>query len=306
MIVAALYKFVTIEDPKSLQTQLKDLLQIQKISGTLLLAEEGINGTVFGSRLAIDALKDFLHKDSRFDDMEYKESFSDRDPFHRMKVKIKKEIVSFGQPHAHPHKMAGTYVDSKDWDRLVDDPEVTVLDVRNFYEVEIGKFKNTLDPKIKTFREFPLFVKEHLDPRVNKKIAMSCTGGIRCEKASSYLKGMGFPEVYHLKGGILKYLETVPKEKSRWAGECFVFDHRITVDHDLQQGSYDLCFGCRLPISSNDKASPNYQKGIACPRCIDQRSAKQKNRALTRHIQLQLAQTRGEKHLGQALQRISN
>ena len=298
VIVAALYKFTELRDTAPLQASLMKLCRINGIFGTLLLAPEGINGTIAGSRSGIDAIRDFLKGDGRFIGMEYKESVAQKNPFHRMKVKIKDEIVTMGQSDADPSRIMGTYVDAKQWNQLLEDPEVLVLDVRNRYETAIGSFENALDPMTDSFREFPKFVKENLDPRVHKKIAMSCTGGIRCEKASSYMKSQGFREVYHLKGGVLKYLESTPKEQSKWSGECFVFDQRVSVDHELRKGSYDMCFGCRRPISESDKKNLKYEEGICCPKCSDDRSEGQRRSAQERHRQVLLGEIRGQQHLG--------
>jgi UPF0176 protein len=298
IIVAALYKFKSLTDTQALCIKLKNLTQSNNILGTLLIAEEGINGTVAGSREAIDALKLFFINENLFDDMEYKESSSDNNPFYRMKVKIKKEIVTLGKPEAKPSEIAGTYISAKDWNNLIQDPEVTVIDVRNDYEIEVGTFKNSINPKTSSFKEFPDFVSTHLDPKKHKKIAMSCTGGIRCEKASSFMKQQGFSEVYHLKGGILKYLEEIEPEKSLYHGECFVFDQRVSVSHGLNKGTHDLCHGCGMPLKAHEKESKYYQKGICCPKCIDERSDKQKASAKSRQQQMTLAKLHGSKHLG--------
>lgn len=302
-VVAALYKFISLskEHVEDLCLKLKALTSEQDMSGTLLLASEGINGTVAGSREAIDALKALFIIENIFDGMEYKESFASKNPFHRMKVKIKKEIVTLGQPEARPSEIVGTYVNPEQWNDLLNDPEILVLDVRNDYEVELGTFKNSLNPRTMSFREFPQFVNQNLDINHHKKIAMSCTGGIRCEKASSYMKKAGFSEVYHLKGGILKYLEEIPQEKSLFEGECFVFDNRVSVAHGLKPGNFDLCHGCGFPITNEDQSSENFQKGVCCPRCFDKRTKKQKASAKDRQKQMELAKSQGRKHLGARL-----
>jgi UPF0176 protein len=299
-VVAALYKFfsMTTDQVEALRLKLKALTTHKDISGTLLLASEGINGTVAGSREAIDALRNLFIDENIFADMEYKESHAAKNPFHRMKVKIKKEIVTLGEPEARPSEIVGTYVDPHNWNNLLKDPDVIVLDVRNDYEVELGTFKNSLNPKTQTFREFPRFVSENLDKSKHKKIAMSCTGGIRCEKASSYMKKAGFSEVYHLKGGILKYLEQIPASESLFEGECFVFDNRVSVAHGLEAGTFDLCHGCGFPITSEDQGSDLFQKGICCPRCFDKRTKKQKASARDRQKQMEIAKNQGRKHLG--------
>ncbi len=297
-VVAALYKFVALPDYQALAPRLKALCDQQDIKGTLLLAEEGINGTVSGSRFAIAALMAFLEADGRFDGMSYKESFHLDKPFYRMKVKLKKEIVTMGINGIDPQKIVGTYVKPQDWNALISDPEVVVVDTRNSYEYDIGTFANAIDPKTTTFREFPAYVAENLDPAKHKKVAMFCTGGIRCEKSTAYLKEQGFDEVYHLEGGILKYLEEVPQEQSLWHGECFVFDNRVAVNHSLEKGRYDQCHGCRHPITEDDKLSPFYLLGVSCPGCYAALSDEQKARFSERQKQIQLARERNEPHLG--------
>lgn len=297
-VVAALYKFVKLPDYQTLASRLKDYCDQWQIKGTLLLAEEGINGTVAGSRAAIDALVEFLRADGRFDNLSYKESFYDEPPFYRMKVKLKKEIVTMGVQGIDPQKIVGTYVKPQDWNALISDPEVVVVDTRNSYEYEIGTFERALDPKTTTFREFPAYVANNLDPAKHKKVAMFCTGGIRCEKSTAYLKEQGFEEVYHLEGGILKYLEEVPAEQSLWRGECFVFDNRVAVNHSLEKGIYDQCHGCRFPITEEDKLSPKYMLGVSCPRCYDSLTAEQKARFSERQKQIELAKARNELHIG--------
>lgn len=269
VIVAALYKFVKFPDYTEKKQPLLSLCQTQGIKGTVLLAEEGINGTIAGSREGIDAVVNYLHSDSRFTDLEYKESTAESQPFLRMKVRLKNEIVTLGIPEVSPNKQVGTYVNPKDWNDIISNSEVTVIDTRNDYEVSLGSFQRAQNPQTESFREFPEYVSKNLNPDKHKKVAMFCTGGIRCEKATSYLLSQGFQEVYHLKGGILKYLEEVPEEQSLWKGECFVFDQRIAVRHGLKPGSYDMCMSCGHPISQDDKLSPKYEEGISCPYCFD-------------------------------------
>lgn len=269
VVVAALYKFVSLPDFREMQTPLLSCCHQQGIKGTILLAKEGINGTIAGSRQGIDGILKFLVTDQRLADLEYKESYTDTSPFAKMKVRLKREIVTLGIPEVDPNEQVGTYVSAKEWNDLISDPEVTVIDTRNDYEVSIGTFQRSANPQTRTFREFPEYVSKNLDPNQHKKVALFCTGGIRCEKASSYLLAQGFEEVYHLKGGILKYLEEVPNQESLWEGECFVFDERVAVRHGLQEGSYQLCFGCGHPISETDKSSPQYEEGICCPYCFD-------------------------------------
>lgn len=297
VVVAALYKFVTLPDYQKIQPKLLQVCQDAGIRGTLLLANEGINGTVAGTRSGIDAVLSYLRSDDRFQDLEWKESYCEKNPFLRMKVRLKKEIVTLGVPGTDPNQSVGEYVDPKDWNDIISDPDVVVVDTRNDYEYEIGTFKGAIDPKTETFRQFPKYVREHLNPSRHKKVAMFCTGGIRCEKASSFMLNEGFEKVYHLKGGILKYLETVPKEESLWEGECFVFDGRVGVKHGLEQGDYDQCYGCRYPITDEEKQSPLYMKGVCCPKCHHKTSDHQKKRFAERQKQIDLARDRGEAHL---------
>ena len=297
-IVAALYKFVSLPDYEAFCDPLKNECVRLGLKGTLLLAAEGINGTVSGSREGIDGLLSYLQTDKRFAGLEHKESVYDEQPFYRMKVKLKREIVTMGVEGIDPNHIVGTYVKPQEWNALISDPDVVVVDTRNYYEYAIGSFERALDPGTDTFREFPAYVKENLNPEQHKKVAMFCTGGIRCEKATAYLKEQGFNEVYHLQGGILKYLEEVPQEKSLWRGECFVFDNRVAVDHSLGKGSYDQCHGCRHPITEQDKLSPLYMQGVSCPRCHDALTDSQKARFLERQKQIELARERQEEHLG--------
>ena len=297
-VVAALYKFVKLPDYAELQDKLLALCKRNGIQGTLLLAEEGINGTVSGSREAIDTLLEFLKSDSRFDDLQHKEALHQEQPFYRMKVRLKKEIVTLGAEGLDPRETVGTYIKPQDWNRLINEPDMLLIDTRNDYEVEVGTFRGAVNPETKTFREFKKFVEEKLDPVRDKKIAMFCTGGIRCEKSTSYLLSKGFENVYHLEGGILQYLEDIPKEQSRWEGECFVFDQRVTVNHDLEKGSYDQCYACRRPITDAEKSSHLYVEGVCCPRCHDELSLDQKKRFADRQKQIHLARARNETHIG--------
>lgn len=297
-IVCAMYKFVALEDFQNLREPLHKVMLDNGVRGTLLLASEGINGTVAGSREGIDALLAWLQQDPRLADIVYKESLDDSNPFHRTKVKLKKEIVTMGVEGIDPKRVVGTYVKPEEWNALISDPDVILVDTRNDYEVQVGTFKGAVNPHTETFREFPEYVKENLDPEKNRKVAMFCTGGIRCEKSTAYLKEQGFDEVYHLEGGILKYLEEVPQENSLWEGECFVFDNRVTVNHQLEKGSYDQCHACRLPLTAEQMQSDKYQAGISCPNCYDSLSDEQRERFIERQKQMQLAQQRGEAHLG--------
>ena len=256
IVVCAMYKFVTLEDYEAMRQPLLDTMIKNNVKGTLLLANEGINGTVAGSREGVDALLAYLKSDSRLADIDYKESYHQEMPFYRSKVKLKKEIVTLGIEEIDPNKVCGKYVEPKDWNALISDPETILVDTRNDYEIEIGTFKNAINPSTETFREFPEYVDKNLDPKKHKKVAMFCTGGIRCEKSTALMKAKGFDEVYHLKGGILKYLEEVPKEESMWEGECFVFDSRVAVNHDLEKGSYDDAL---LVVCLSQKRTKNVQ-----------------------------------------------
>jgi len=301
IIVAALYHFTTLEDYQAMRDPLQAFCDKRQIKGSLLLADEGINGTVAGSRQAIDDLLSYLNDDGRFQGLEYKESFASEPPFYRMKVKLKKEIVTLGIEGVNPNVCVGTYINPQDWNAIISDPEVLVLDTRNDYEYEIGTFKGAIDPKTDTFREFPDYVAKNCSPQEHKKVAMFCTGGIRCEKASSFMLQQGYEEVFHLKGGILKYLEEVPEEESLWEGECFVFDDRTAVKHGLREGAYSLCRGCRWPMTEQDKQHVSYEEGICCARCHDVLTPKKRSSLAERHKQEALAKQRGETHLGMSL-----
>lgn len=279
IVVLALYKFVTINDPAAVKAVLAPICLSQNIMGTLLLAKEGINGTVSGTRAAIDALKAWFEQDETFQHIDYKESFTESHPFNRMKVKLKQEIVTLGVQSVDPNTLVGEYVRPADWNTLLSDPDVLVLDTRNDYEYALGTFKGAMNPHTDSFREFNAFVDETLDPQKHTKIAMFCTGGIRCEKASSLMLAKGFKEVYHLKGGILKYLEDVPAEESLWEGDCFVFDHRVAVNHSLAPAGYEMCHACRHPLTREDLLSSHYVKDISCPHCAETQSARNKMRA---------------------------
>ncbi len=296
--VCALYKFVTLDDYEALQEPLREKASALNLKGTILLAKEGINGTIAGLADDIHAIIAYLEHDSRFLNIDYKYSTTTERPFYRMKVKLKREIVSLGVPNVDPNLAVGQYVEPEDWNALISDPEVLLIDTRNDYEVEIGSFEGALNPETTTFRQFPDYVAKHCEPKKHKKVAMFCTGGIRCEKASSYMLGQGFDEVYHLKGGILNYLEQVDPAESRWQGECFVFDNRVAVDHHLQDGQYDQCHACRRPITEEDKASPHYEEGVSCEKCYSQSSDERKQRFLERQNQIQLAKSRNQPHIG--------
>ncbi|MYL28175.1 MULTISPECIES: rhodanese-related sulfurtransferase [Halomonadaceae] len=296
--VCALYRFVRLDDYEQLREPLYQFLLDNGIRGTLLLAREGINGTVAGSHEAIAALKARLAEDPRFDGIDYKDSETDIQPFNRTKVKLKREIVTMGMDGIDPKQSAGTYVKPHEWNQLLQDPEVTVIDTRNEYEVEVGTFQNAINPGTEAFRQFPEYAEKNLDPQKHRKIAMFCTGGIRCEKSTAYLKEQGFEEVYHLEGGILRYFEEMPEEQSLWNGECFVFDERVAVNQNLERGQYDQCHACRRPITEDDKQSPKYQQGISCPKCYDSLTEEQMARFAERERQIRLAKERGEAHVG--------
>jgi len=298
IVLAAMYKFVHLPDFKVLREKLVQVCEKQSLKGTLLLAEEGINGTVAGGREGIDNLLCFLKQDSRFSDLEHKESFVSQVPFYRMKVRLKKEIVTMGIPDTDPNQLNGAKIDYKEWNELISDPDVLVIDTRNEYECEIGTFKNAISPNTKTFREFPEFVNNELDSEKHKKIAMFCTGGIRCEKATNYLLKQGYEDVYHLNGGILKYLEEVKQEENLWQGDCFVFDGRVAVDKNLEQGNYEQCFACRMPLSKEELQSEEYEKGISCPNCIASLTDEKYMRVSERQRQVELAENRQQQHIG--------
>lgn len=301
-LTAALYKFVALPNFRALQAPLLAACKKHEIKGSLLLAEEGINGTIAGLPNDIHAILHYLRTDAlfegKFSDLEHKESYANEQPFYRMKVKLKKEIVTLGVPGISPTKKVGTYVKPEDWNALISDPEVVLIDTRNDYEVGIGTFKGAIDPKTNSFRQFPDYVAKHFDKTKHKKVAMFCTGGIRCEKASSYMLEQGFEAVYHLQGGILKYLETVPQEQSLWQGECFVFDQRVAVKHHLEVGEFDQCYACRHPLSPMDMQHPQYEAGVSCPYCHDKISDEKRTRLKERQKQITLAKMRGETHIG--------
>ena len=298
IVVCALYKFVTLEKFQDLRQPLLKVMEYNKIRGTLLLASEGINGTVASNRQGIDALLAWFEKDARLGNIVVKESFETSNPFNRIKVKLKKEIVTMGIEGIDPKQVVGTYVKPKDWNALISDPDVVLVDTRNAYEVKVGTFEGALNPNTTNFREFPQYVRDNLDPKANKKVAMFCTGGIRCEKSTAYLKEQGFDEVYHLEGGILKYLEEVPEADTMWQGECFVFDNRVTVNHQLEKGAYDQCHACRLPITKEEQTSEKFLEGISCPHCFDTHTLDQRQRYEERQRQMELSKERGEAHIG--------
>ena len=298
LTICALYKFTRLDDFEEIQDPLKIFLDSLNIRGTLLLAKEGVNGTIAGDNDSIMKSLDYLQKDERLVGLEYKFSYSEKPPFKRLKVKLKKEIVTLGVSDIDPIFSSGTYVKPADWNELINDPDVILIDTRNNYEFEIGSFKGSINPNTETFREFPAYTKNNLEKYRDKKIAMFCTGGIRCEKSTAYLKSKGFENVFHLQGGILKYLEEVKEDESLWEGECFVFDDRVAVKHNLELGKYDQCHACRFPITDEDKEHPHYEKGASCPRCYGTKNSSQVSRYREREKQVQLAKSRGESHIG--------
>ena len=290
--IAALYHFTRFSDPAALKPPLLALCLAQEVKGTLLLAAEGVNGTIAGPRTGIDAVIAHLRSLPGCADLEWKEATSSVPPFPRMKVRLKREIVTMGQPDVDPASKVGHYVEPKDWNALIQSPDVAVIDTRNDYEVEIGTFEGAIDPQTKSFGEFPEWWEKNKDRFHNKRIAMFCTGGIRCEKSTNYLLGQGVEEVYHLKGGILKYLEEVPEDQSTWDGSCFVFDARVSVGHGLKEGPHLLCHGCRQPILPEDMARPEYEQGVSCHKCFDKTSEADKDRFRERQKQIRLAEAR--------------
>ena len=291
IVVAALYRFVPLPDYRDLRLPLRQQMEQHGVRGSLLLAGEGINGTIAGSRHGIDALLSYLRRDPRFQAVDVKESRCDEMPFKRTRVRLKKEIVTMGVEGIDPNDSVGTYVDPEQWNDLISDPEVTLIDTRNDYETAIGSFRGALDPATQSFREFPAYVQQNLDPAIHKKVAMFCTGGIRCEKSTAFLKQQGFEEVYHLRGGILKYLETVPPEQSQWYGQCFVFDQRVAVGHNLEVGDQVMCFGCGWPVTKAQQQHSDYMPGVQCPRCADRITDEQRQRFSERQRQHQQMQS---------------
>ena len=300
--VAALYKFSKILDPLKLHNEIRIKLKEMSISGTILVGREGINGTISSSsQKNLSSAINFIKDIKGFADLDIKLSSSDKNPFIRLKVKLKKEIVTIGDEAIDPTEIVGEYVEPKDWNNLIDHKDTIVIDTRNNYEYSIGTFKNSLNPKTAKFREFPEWINKQKftdDEKKNKNIAMFCTGGIRCEKASSLMKKKGFNNVFHLKGGILRYFESVSQDTSSWKGECFVFDDRVSVKHDLSEGTYDMCHGCRMPITEKDKESNKYIRGVACSKCFDETTDEQKSRYMSRQKQIDLAKQRNQNHIG--------
>ena len=296
--VAAFYRFARLARYRELKAPLAEICCAHGIRGTLILAHEGINGTVAGTEKAIAELVAYLNSWPEFAGVEIKYSTAEKMPFYRMKVRLKREIVTMGVPDIDPLNSVGAYVEAKDWNRLIADENTILIDTRNDYEVKIGTFKGAVDPDTKTFTEFPDWLAANRDKLEGKKVAMFCTGGIRCEKATAYVKGLGVENVFHLKGGILKYLEEVPAKESRWEGECFVFDERVSVGHGLIEGEAELCRACRSPLTTEAKLSPHYEAGVSCPACFDKRSEADRARYAERQKQMRLSHSRGERHIG--------
>ena len=299
--IITLYKFHKIQEPLKLQAALKKELKNLDILGTIILGNEGINGTVSGTSINLDRAIERLKLHSKILDLDLKESFSKKSPFLRLKIKIKDEIVTMGKKNINPSTQAGEYINHKGWNALIEDRNTLLIDTRNSYEYAIGTFKNSINPKTANFKEFPEWVNKQQfseTDKKQKKVAMFCTGGIRCEKASAFMKNEGFEKVYHLKGGILKYLEETETRNSLWQGECFVFDDRVSIKHDLSEGSYDLCHGCRMPITEQDKLSSHYVKGVSCSNCVNEKTSSQIKRYKTRQKQINLAKAKNKKHLG--------
>ncbi|WP_337660639.1 oxygen-dependent tRNA uridine(34) hydroxylase TrhO [Anderseniella sp. Alg231-50] len=297
-VVAALYRFAVFDRPEDLQGPLSSIAGHHGVKGTLLLAREGINGTIAGSREGIDAVLAHIRTLPGCADIEHKESWAPDMPFNRLKVRLKREIVTMGIEDIDPNQIVGTYVEPQDWNDLISDPDTVVIDTRNDYEVSIGTFDGAIDPNTRSFREFPDWLNARHNELASKKVAMFCTGGIRCEKATAFAKQAGIDEVYHLKGGILKYLELVPPEESKWRGDCFVFDERVSVGLGLEPGEHQLCRACRMPLTAEDLQSELYEEGVSCVHCHDTRTNEDRARFRQRQHQIMLAKARGEKHLG--------
>jgi UPF0176 protein len=298
VLVAAFYRFVRLPDYRELRGSLLERCESLDLLGSILLAAEGINGTVSGSGENVRSLFRGLREDQRFHDLRFKESWADEQPFYRMKVRLKKEIVTLGVAGVDPNRAVGEYVDPSQWNELISREDVRLIDTRNHYEYNLGTFRGAEDPNTVSFRDFPQWVAENLDPKTDRHVAMFCTGGIRCEKATSYLLDLGFESVYHLEGGILNYLEKVSREDSLWQGDCFVFDNRVTVDHDLEAGDFEVCPACRMPLSDEDRESPMFEPNVSCPNCYDRLTESRREGLLERARQIELAEARGARHLG--------
>lgn len=307
VIVAAFYKFIHLSDPVAVQRDLQKACESAGILGTILIAHEGINGTVCALREGICALMAHFADSPYFSDIQPKYSFAKEPAFYRMKVRLKREIVTMGQPDIDPENSVGTYVSPQDWNALISASDTLVIDTRNRYEVAIGTFENAVDPETASFRDFPAWIENYMadlpEEKRPKNIAMFCTGGIRCEKATSYLRARGYENVFHLEGGILKYLETMPAEDSAWRGECFVFDQRVSVKHGLAPGAYDQCHACRTPLTKEDKQRASFEHGVSCLHCIDAHDDSDRARFRERQKQIRLSKERGQAHIGKAARR---
>ncbi len=299
MNVVSFYRFLDVDDPQGLRDALQQLCDELGLLGTVLVAREGFNGTLAGSAEGVRTVLGWLRDSFGLgDETDARWTEADSAPFRRMRVKVKKEIVALGRPDILPHRGTGKHVAPEDWDALIADPDVLVIDTRNHYEIEVGTFPGAIDPGNDSFREFPAFAEQLARESRDRPLALFCTGGIRCEKATALMLELGFEDVYHLQGGILNYLERVPEEDSRWQGECFVFDQRVAVDRDLAEGGYVQCHACRRPLSAADVASPGYREGVSCPKCIDETDAERRLRLEERRRQVELAAQRGETHIG--------
>lgn len=304
-LVAAFYRFVTLTDYRQLRKPLLTLLEREQIKGTILLAEEGVNGTIAGDSAAIEKLFAWFDQDARLANLSRKYSWHQEPPFYRTKVRLKREIVTLGVDGIDPGREVGTYVKPNDWNQLIKDPDLLLIDTRNDYEVEVGTYRGAVNPGISSFRELPDYLESHLSGDKKQKIAMFCTGGIRCEKSTAYLRKQGYENVYHLEGGILKYLEEVDEADSLWEGDCFVFDRRVAVNHQLQKGEWEECRACRMPLSEKDRSDPHYQPGLSCHHCFDQQDQHKRQRVLQREKQVDLARRRGETHLGGGVKQVA-
>ena len=299
--ITTFYQFAGLPDFQELKSRLEELGGKEKVLGTVILGKEGINGTISGPKEGVLAFMNFIRADERFANMPSRSTYTQRETFYRLRVAIRDEIVTLGVPGIDPTEVVGQYVEPEEWNALIDDPDVLLVDTRNDYEVELGTFKGALDPKTQNFSEWPDFVKDSLGNSPKRKVAMFCTGGIRCEKASSHLMQNGFDEVYHLRGGILNYLEKIEPEESLWEGECFVFNHQVSVTHGLKDGQAVLCFGCRWPLSDDDLSSPDYEKGVSCPKCNKELSDSKRESLRERQRQVELARRRQETHIGRKM-----
>lgn len=299
MKVVSLYRFLHLEDPESFRDQLKDICVAEGLLGTLLVAGEGFNGTLAGSEKAVRVVMDWIRTYCGIsEELDARWTDADEAPFRKMRVKVKREIVTLGRPDILPHEKTGEHVDVERWNELIADPDVLVIDTRNHYEIEVGTFPGAIDPGNDSFREFPEFAKELAEQSTERPLAMFCTGGIRCEKATALMLELGFNEVYHLQGGILNYLSEVDAAENKWQGECFVFDTRVAVDQDLSEGGYVQCHACRRPLSTADMQSPDYREGVSCPLCVNEADADRLARLEERRKQVALAAARGETHIG--------